>query len=275
MLRAFCACLGIGVSVAVILALPGPCYAQAQPEAAGIAQPQPAATVPARAVTPKTDAQLDAELKERDERATLTDQLVLYGALLVAVGAFLAIAFAVQAFYLGLGLRAMRRAAESAERNTTAAQRAFVYTSALNWSAAGANLKISPIWVNSGTTPARRLRISTNWKASHSELQPTFEANYTRAPENLFLGPAGKAEIGTLLIPMRDVQAAIEDRLHLYVWGRATYDDMFEGTAPHFFEFCHRVEVSGAAPAQLGVAFTQFGLNNGSDQDARVPDAPV
>ena len=32
------------------------------------------------------------------------------------------------------------------------------------------------------------------------------------------------------LIPMRDIQAAIEERVQLYFWGRATYEDMFEGT---------------------------------------------
>ena len=47
---------------------------------------------------------------------------------------------------------------------------------------------------------------------------------------------------------MRDVQAAIEERLHLYLWGRATYEDMFEGSEPHFFEFCYRLDVSGARP---------------------------
>ena len=260
---------------------------QAQPEQAPAVPPsQPTLSpgaqgpMPVRVVDPvtvvqppKTDAQFDAEQKERDERAALNDQLLLYAALLVAVGAFLAIAFAVQVFYLGLGLRSMRRAAQVAERNIAAAQRAFVYASALDWSASDAGLKVSPVWVNSGTTPTRRLRISTNWKASHGELPPDFEINYTRPPENVFLGPTGKAEIGTLVIPMRDVQAALEERLHLYVWGRATYDDMFEGTAPHFFEFCHRVEVAGSTPGNIAVTFTQFGLSNGSDQDARLPDA--
>ena len=98
-----------------------------------------------------------------------------------------------------------------------------------------------------------------------------FDINYVRPPENLFLGPSGKAEIGTVFIPMRDIQAAIEDRLHLYVWGRATYDDMFEGSKPHFFEFCQRLQVTGEAPGSIDVSFTQFGLSNGSDEDRRLP----
>jgi len=62
-----------------------------------------------------------------------------------------------------------------------------------------------------------------------------------------------------------------EDRLHLYVWGRATYDDMFEGSKPHFFEFCQRLQVTGEAPGNIDLSFTQFGLSNGSDEDSRLP----
>ena len=143
------------------------------------------------------------------------------------------------------------------------------------WSAAGANVKISPIWANAGATPTRRLRISTNWKASHGELPADFDINYVRPPENLFLGPNGKAEIGTVFIPMRDIQAAIEERLNLYVWGRATYDDMFEGSKPHFFEFCQRLEVAGEIPGNINLSFTQFGLSNGSDEDSQLPAEPA
>ncbi len=285
MSRVSCACVGL----ALALLAAGGSVAQTQ-DAQPPAQAAPQPPVPVRIVdppmavrvvdpplavrvveAPKTEAQFDAERRERDDRAALYDQLLIFAALLVAVGAFLAIAFAMQAYYQSLALRAMRRSAQLTERNIAAAQRAFVYISALNWSAAGANVKISPIWANAGATPTRRLRISTNWKASHGELPADFDINYVRPPENLFLGPNGKAEIGTVFIPMRDIQAAIEDRLHLYVWGRATYDDMFEGSKPHFFEFCQRLQVTGEAPGSIDVSFTQFGLSNGSDEDRRLP----
>jgi hypothetical protein len=221
---------------------------------------------------PKTEAQFDAERRERDDRAALYDQLLIFAALLVAVGAFLAIAFAMQAYYQSLALRAMRRSAQLAERNIAAVQRAFVYIGALDCGVAGANVRISPIWANAGATPTRRMRISTNWKASHTELAADFDVNYVRPTENLFLGPNSKAEIGTMFVPMRDIQAAIEERLHIYVWGRATYEDMFEGSKPHFFNFCQRLEVTGATPGNIEMRFTQFGLSNGSDEDSLLPD---
>jgi hypothetical protein len=44
---------------------------------------------------------------------------------------------------------------------------------------------------------------------------------------------------------------------------------MFEGSESHFFNFCHRLEVAGTTPNNIGLRFTQFGLNNGSDEDRR------
>lgn len=228
-----------------------------QPDAAPMTAPAP------------PPAQFDAERSARDSRSSLNEQLVVYAALLVAVGTFLVIAFGVQAFYLALGLRLMRRAADLAERNAVASHRAYIYVGNLTWQADGNVVEISPIWVNSGATPTRRLQISTGWKASHGELRPEIDINYAQPPESLFLGPAAKAEFGTVVVPMRDIQAAIEERLQIYVWGRAVYEDMFEGAKPHFFEFCHRVEVTGEAPGKIKLRFRQFGRANGSDEDIR------
>ena len=153
-----------------------------------------------------------------------------------------------------------------------AAQRAFVYTSSLDWAPVGDSVRISPIWANSGTTPTRRLRIATNWKASHGELPADFDINYVRAPESLFLGPNSNAEFGTLLIPMRDIQAAIEERLHLYVWGRATYEDMFEDSQPHTSTSATASRRPARRPTRSSCGSRQFGLSNGSDEDSRKAD---
>ena len=139
------------------------------------------------------------------------------------------------------------------------------------WSPAGINIKVGPTWANSGTTPTRNLRISTNWKTSHGELPADFVFTYARAPERLFLGPGGRADVGSVLIPMRDVQAAIEDRVNLYFWGRATYEDMFQGSEPHFIEFCYRLDVSGATPDKVTLLFTHYGAHNRSDEDSQRP----
>ena len=56
-----------------------------------------------------------------DDRAALNTRLLIFAGLLVAVGLLLFVAFAVQALYLWLALRAMRRSANLAERNMTIA----------------------------------------------------------------------------------------------------------------------------------------------------------
>jgi hypothetical protein len=244
----------------------------AQREQPAVAAPSEQNPVPVRIVEqPKSAAQLAAEQQDRDEQAALNDRLLIYAGLLVAVGFFLFIAFLLQALYLWLALRAIRRSAQASERNMTTAQRAFVYLGNVSWSIAGVNVKISPVWANSGSTPTRSLRISTNWRAWHGDLPADFVYNYTRAPERLFLGSNGRIEVGSLLIPMRDIQAAIEERVTLYVWGRATYEDIFDGTKPHFIEFCHRLEVTGSTPDKVSIAFTHYGPHNRSDEDAMRP----
>jgi hypothetical protein len=218
---------------------------------------------------PKSDAELAAEQKDRDDRAALTERLTIYAGLLIAVGLFLALAFALQALYLWFALRAVWRSAVAAERNMTAVRRAFVYIGSMTWDVAGANVKVGPVWANSGTTPTRSLRISTNWKASHGELPPDFTYTYPRPPERLLLGSNARTEAGSMLIPMRDIQAAIEDRVQLYVWGRATYEDVFDGTEPHFVEFCHRIEAKGTAPNDIALTFVHYGHHNRSEQDSQ------
>jgi hypothetical protein len=49
---------------------------------------------------------------------------------------------------------------------------------------------------------------------------------------------------------------------------------MFEGSKPHFFEFCQRLQVTGETPGNIDLSFTQFGLSNGSDEDSRLPAEP-
>jgi hypothetical protein len=220
--------------------------------------------------TPKTEAELTAERQERERRQSTDTRLLILAALLVAVGFFQFVAFSIQALYVWLALRAMRRSARQSERNMTAAQRAFVHVGSVNWSNAGANVKISPSWDNNGTTPTRGLRVSTSWKAWHGDLPADFAYSYTRPPDRLFLGPMGKSDVGSVLIPMRDIQAALEERVHVYFWGRATYEDIFEGSQPHFIEFCYQLDVKGAPP-NITIGFSHYGTHNRTDEDSQRP----
>ncbi|MBX9845713.1 MAG: hypothetical protein K2Z80_28300 [Xanthobacteraceae bacterium] len=258
---------------------PAPSAPAPAPAPSPAAQPRPTEPVPVRIVEqPKSAEQLAREAQEREqereERATVNSRLLMYSGLLVAIGLLLAVAFLVQSLYLWLALRGVRKSTRAIERNMATAQRAFLYIGAMAWTPAGTSIKISPTLANSGTTPTRNLRISTNWKISHGELPADTVFTYTRPPERLFIGPGGRADVGAVLIPMRDIQAAIEERVQLYFWGRATYEDMFEGSEPHFLEFCYRLDVTGATPDKIALTFTHFGAHNRSDEDSvRVKDS--
>jgi hypothetical protein len=247
----------------------------ARPGAPPAAEQPPAAQppVPVRVVpTPKTEQELAAEREQRERWAALDNRLLILAGVLAGLGLFQVIALTVLGMFVWLALRAMGRSAQLAGRNAVLAQRAFVHVSSLAWSLAGAGgVKVSPTWENNGTTPSRSLRISTNWKAWHGELPADFAYSYTRPPDRLFLGPKGKTDVGSVTIPIRDIQAAIEERVQLYYWGRATYEDIFEGSEAHFVEFCYRLDAKGTAPNAIAVAFSHYGPHNRTDEDSQRP----
>ena len=233
-------------------------------------EPVPIRVVPSR----KSEQELIAEQQERDQRSSLESTMTLLVIMLVAIGFLQVVVISAQGVFLWIGLSGMRRPMELAERNLSFAQRAFVHVGSLAAKAAGESLTVTPTLENGGATPTRSLRVSTNWRAWHGELPPDFSYNYADPPDRIFLPARGRAAIGAVEIPMRDVQAAIEGRLQLYVWGRATYDDVFDGSEPHFLEFCYRLDVTGSAPNSVSVTFTPHGPHNRTEQDSHRPIAP-
>jgi hypothetical protein len=223
--------------------------------------------------SPKSEEEMVAERQEREQRAALENKLMWFAALLVGIGLFQFIAIAGLGLLLWFALGAIRRPVELVENNMSVVQRAFVGVATIDWSVVGDNLRITPVLENGGATPSRSLRVSTNWRASHGDLPPDFSYSYSQPPDRIFLGAHGRAPIGAVSIPVRDAQAAIEGRLQLYLWGRATYNDMFDGSEPHFIEFCYRLDISGAPPDRLAVAFAPYGQHNRSDQDSVRPAA--
>jgi hypothetical protein len=246
-----------------------------QPDAATpLVAPRPAAQGPVSIrilPSPKTEQELVAERQDREQRSALENSLMIFAGALVAIGFLQFIALAIQGLYLWLALRAMQDPIELAARNFTIAQRAVVSIGSLAWSVFGTNVRVAPTLENGGSTPTRNLRISTNWRAWHGELPPDFNYSYNRPPDSVFLGPRGRAEVGSALIPMRDIQAAIEERLQIYYWGRATYEDIFDGSQPYSIEFCYRLDAAGTPPDKLSLTFTHYGRHNRSEGDNQRP----
>jgi hypothetical protein len=297
------ACLA-GLGLALILAIVGTSAAQAQrqqqqrvPPAQSVpAEPQPESTPPAQPLvdptpappfgqgpvfdwrprepvpirvvpTPKSEQELVVEQQERAQRSALESNLMLLVMALVGIGFLQLVVMAIQGIFLLVGLSAMRRPMDVIERNLAFSQRAFVYVGSLAAHPVRDTLRVIPSLENGGATPTRSLRISTNWRALHGEPPTDFVYNYTVPPARIFLPARGRAQAGAVDIPNRDVQAAIEDRVQLYIWGRATYEDVFEGSEQHFVEFCYRLGVHGSSD-RPAVTFMPEGPHNRTEQDS-------
>ena len=59
---------------------------------------------------------------------------------------------------------------------------------------------------------------------------------------------------------------------HLYIWGWAEYDDIFDNTPRHRTEFCYELFFTGAAfPTKIQVSFRMHRLHNAADNDCQYP----
>ena len=285
MLRVCCVCLGLGIGAVAAgaglafpqSASPSRRRSRRQPEpqpapppcsrspAAGAGPggrcsrdgPDQAAAGQGDRARPRAKPSSTPSSKSAPSGGALATSLLIYAALLVAVGAFLAIAFAVQMLYLGLGLRSMRRSSQRgrAQRHGGAARLRLYQRSDLERRPATASDQ-----PDLGQLRHERRRGSfasaTNWKASHGELPADFDINYVRAPENLFLGPNSNGRVRHAVHP--DARHPGGDRgarcISMSGAGRPTR--ICSGAAkPHFFEFCHRLEVGGRDARQHRLRF--------------------
>lgn len=168
-----------------------------------------------------------------------------------------------------------RRVADLTERNLSATQRAFVHLKALDVTVVGKRIaptqyKIVPLWENSGTTPTRNLSININWTPySGGNLPDGFGYEYGTDPTRLFLGPKAESNYGSFDIPISEIRQAKAKTARIFVWGRADYSDIIEGTRQHFTEFCFRLDIKegGGPDGQDWLAFTHWGPHNRSDED--------
>jgi len=85
-----------------------------------------------------------------------------------------------------------KRSADLTEKTLVTTQRAFVYLESISGDVVGDNIKVTPIWQNSGTTPAKNLKIKIDWVASPSDLQTDYPYAYRSSATRLFLGPRHK-----------------------------------------------------------------------------------
>ena len=195
-------------------------------------------------------------------------------------GAITALAtLAISAFTLQLKgatvglINATENLAKDAEKNSIITQRAFVFVKEFSITPIIPNGRVTyyqvvPMWENSGTTPSKNLFLNVHWEYREDDLPDNFDYPYPDRAQTSFLGPKAMAGSAPIRIPADDVDRVRVGMLKIFIWGRADYFDVFEGTRPHFTEFCMQLKAAPeTTPQGILIAFPHFGPHNRSDQD--------
>ena len=149
-------------------------------------------------------------------------------------------------------------------------KRAFVFTSGLQhyWEIDGTgayNWRFRPIWKNSGNTQTKRLRLYTECELRDSPLPLGFDFTTTRyqwgtgfsAPQTTYVGGIAPPYTLSAITP-QDIIDVQQGRKYLYLWGWASYFDVFPNTPEHITRFCWSI-------APVGDPFTYVPLSSGAD----------
>jgi hypothetical protein len=179
--------------------------------------------------------------------------------------------------------RATQRAASSASHNVQAmvdsnninreamhrGQRAYVWFSPIdpviagvkdkdrNYELAKWNIQV-PV-ENAGNTPTKDLKMCFNWVIRKDELPENFtypDQVHPAVHTPLIIGPKGRIFTGSIVISNEDIQKIRVRESRLYLYGWATYHDVFEGTSLHRTEFCFEASpyyVADAKEVEVGI----------------------
>jgi hypothetical protein len=96
-----------------------------------------------------------------------------------------------------------------------------------------------------------------SWASFAAELPDHYDFPDFGATENVptIIGPKATVETDVMNIPIATIRAVAAGTEHVYVWGWADYDDVFNDTPRHRTEFCYKLWI---LPQQQGVALSGF-----------------
>lgn len=134
---------------------------------------------------------------------------------------------------------------------------------------------VTPVWKNNGNTPAKKLKISLQWRIIADKATPKFPVS----PENkdipgivvqeqsIYLGP--QASCLSEYMEITNVNSIFINPLemkNLFVWTKAEYEDVFG--KKHFTENCYRVQFKTERQyCPIFAEFVQCGNQNLSDEN--------
>jgi hypothetical protein len=131
---------------------------------------------------------------------------------------------------------------------------------------------VTPLWENSGSTPAEDQITWTNWKPFadvpdkdfylFDHFQGKWVASGKGNPDIGFIGPHAVKYGHTLTIPIEYLEAAGLGSCRLFVWGWTQYNDVFLKNRSHRTEFCNEIAVADVTVDSNGnkQAVTRFDI---------------
>lgn len=175
--------------------------------------------------------------------------------------------------------QAAQQTARTAENALVAGQRAFMFLrefkTFLHVDDASGQYRwtLHPVWENSGNTPTKGLEIYTTYRLLDAPLAPGYDFPSTaHEMVTAIAGPRALVEGAPGSIGADDLAAVQQGKKYFYIWGRAEYHDIFDGTGRHTTRFCNQlVQVIGdpAAPInEHNMVQLMFGFhseNNSAD----------
>lgn len=126
---------------------------------------------------------------------------------------------------------------------------------------------------NSGKTQVVGLYANVSWDAPLNELPDDFTfpdiTPGPATPKGGIIGPDDSAFQRPVYMPNAFLEAARQGHIHLYIWGWAEYDDIFEGTPPHRTEFAFEILVDSDPYISRTPPFIFNGITaySGADED--------
>jgi hypothetical protein len=101
----------------------------------------------------------------------------------------------------------------------------------------------TPLWGNSGRTPARRVLTYSNIKKFDSQLPDSVSFDEDVIPKSGVLGPNTEMYGIGSKIDEDEYYKLLGNELTMIIMGWADYDDVFPGTSRHRTEFCLQIKI--------------------------------
>lgn len=180
------------------------------------------------------------------------------------------------------GAVAARDNADVAKLSMVASDRAYIHYNGCRWISHHDNSdghvfwRVRAIWINSGNTPTRKMKVHVERELRDDELPLDFPfASPEQAPKPVSIAPKGTIESGYFDIDGSDLVAVATGSKHLYIWGVARYRDVFPETAEHVTKFCVHARAITGNPMQgydakaniMDILFAHHFTHNCADED--------